>query len=448
MKYSVIVAHPEDGSVLALPSSGGWTVPSFESAVSDSRAVEHINAEMRKQLGFETWTLKCAGRGETNDGRWRLYFAVARRKCVSIPVGAKWLGSNEASAAGFDEARVRTAVEKWFHELDSPSSLSSPWESVGWFPSVCGWMYAQLDALGFITTTPITQQRAWGLSCTTKVGTDKGDVYFKGTPPFMAHEGSAMQAVAQQCPQLLPAPLTSDAERGWVLMPDYGSEMLHECADIERWEEALRTFSKVQVEQVEHIGYWLSLNIPDRRLSRMVEMIDPLIASCAATLADGVNGLSKSEVDALRSLSMPLKLMCARLAQYPVPHTLVHGDLGGNILIKDEGYTFFDWTDVCVSHPFFEMATISGAYFDESVLKDNPDAEIRLQDAYLEPWSEVMPMERLVEAFEASRPLGALHQTMTYMWILTNISPDARPELEGGLLHWVRSLLRLCGRDF
>ena len=102
-----------------------------------------------------------------------------------------------------------------------------------------------------------------------------------------------------------------------------------------------------------------------------------------------------------------------------------------------------------MSHPFFEMATISGAYFDESVLKDSPDAETRLREAYLEPWTRLMPMdmERLVEAFETSRPLGALHQTMTYMWILTNISPDARPELEGGLLHWVRSLLRMCGRS-
>lgn len=431
---------------MALPSSEGWTVPSFESAISDSRIVEHINAEMQRQLGFETWTLKCAARGETEGRRWRLYFATARGKNVSIPKGAKWLGPTEASTVRFDDSVMRGAVEKWFHELDNPSPLSSPWESVGWFAVACGWIHAQLDALGLTAITPITQQRAWGLSCTMKVGTNRGDVYFKGTPPFMAHEGSAMQAVAQRCPELLPAPLASDAKSGWVLMPDYGNEMLHECPDIARWEEALRAFSKVQVEQVEHIGYWLSLNIPDRRLGRMVEMIDPLIGSCEGMLAGGANGLSEPEVDALRSLSMPLKLMCARLAQYAVPHTLVHGDLGGNILIRDEGYTFFDWTDVCVSHPFFEMATISGAYFDESVLKDNPNTEIRLRNAYLEPWAEVMPMERLVEAFEASRPLGALHQAMTYMWILTNISPDARPELEGGLLHWVRNLLRLCGK--
>ena len=93
------------------------------------------------------------------------------------------------------------------------------------------------------------------------------------------------------------------------------------------------------------------------------------------------------------------------------------------------------------------MATISAAYFDESILKDNQDADTRLRDAYLEPWTARIPIERLVEAFEASRPLGALHQAMTYMWIHTNISAEARPELEGGLLHWIRQLLRLCGRS-
>lgn len=279
-----------------------------------------------------------------------------------------------------------------------------------------------------------------------KVGADKSKLYFKATPPFMAHEGRVMQAVAEEYPHLLPPPLAVDPKRGWLLMSDYGNDLLHECPDISRWEGALSQFSQFQVKQVERARRWLSLNIPDRRLGRMVEMIDPLIASCERMLSGGPNGLSESEATNLRSLSMQLKLMCARLAQFGVPHTLVHGDLGGNILIRDNGYIFFDWTDACISHPFFEMATISAAYFDESVLTDNSDADIRLRDAYIEPWTAYRPTAVLIEAFEASRPLGALHQAMTYMWILTNISVDARPELEGGLLHWVRLLLRLCGK--
>ncbi len=397
-------------------------------------------------MGFQVWTLRCADRGETDGDRWRIFFSVARESRVAIPEGARWLSRDQASTAHFDNASVSAAVEKWFAEIDRPHDLRAPWEDIGWHDSACSWIRDQLSSIGLPASGPIIQDRAWGLSCTMRIATESGNVYFKATPPFMAHEGRAMQAVAENCPELVPPPLALDSERGWLLMPDFGGRMLHECPDIRRWEEALRIFSTAQVRQADHVGFWMTQNIPDRRLTRMVAMIDPLIASCAQMLNGGSDGLTEAEINDLRSLSMPLKLVCARLAQFGVPHTLVHGDLGGNILMTDAGYTYFDWTDVCISHPFFEMATISGAYFDESVLRDNPDAETRLRDAYLKPWTGILPMERLVEEFEHSRPLGTLHQAMTYMWILTNISPDARPELHGGLLHWVRNLLRLCGR--
>ena len=446
MRYHVIVIRPEDGSLLVLPSSEGWTVPSFAPDITDARIVEHISDEMRRQLGFETWTLKCAARTEIEGETARTFIAVASACGVFASAGGRWLKPLEVHKAEFASPDIGGVAESWLSERDSPSPLSAPWESIGWHDTATEWIHTQLAATGRSRITPIVQQRAWGLSCTMKVATDAGDMYFKATPQFMAHEGRVMQAVAQTCPELLPSPLAVDSDRGWLLMPDYGGEMLHECPDITRWEEALRQFSRAQVEQSENIRYWLSANIPDRRLGRMVEMIDPLVASCSRMLTGEENGLSDSDVENLRSLSLPLKLMCARLADFGVPHTLVHGDLGGNILIRTDGYTFFDWTDACVSHPFFEMATISGAYFDESALKDNPDADDRLRNAYLEPWTKYEPMERLIEEFDAARPLGALHQAMTYMWILTNISPDARPELEGGLLHWVRYLLRLCGR--
>ena len=446
MRYYVIVVRPEDGSLLVLPSSEGWTVPSFAPDITDARIVEHINDEMHRQLGFETWTLKCAARYEVRGETRRIFIAVARDSGASSSPCARWLNPDEVHRTDFADLVVGRVVESWLAERVSPSPLSAPWEVIGWHDAAYEWIHTQLGANNLTVLSSAVQQRAWGLSCTMKVVTDAGDVYFKATPHFMAHEGRVMQAVAQTCPELLPSPIAADSDRGWLLMPDFGGEMLHESPDIERWEEALRLFSQAQVAQSENIRYWLSANIPDRRLRRMVEMIDPLIASCSRMLSGEDSGLSDADIGNLRSLSLPLKLMCARLADFGVPHTLVHGDLGGNIIVRDDGFTFFDWTDACVSHPFFEMATISGAYFDESVLKDNPDADDRLRNAYLEPWTRYEPMERLIEEFNAARPLGALHQAMTYMWILTNISPDARPELEGGLLHWVRYLLRLCGK--
>lgn len=446
MRYYVIVVRPSDRSVLALPSDGGRTVPNFTPDNTEYRVVEQINAEMRRRLGVDTWTLKHMAHGVDNGQAWRIYVAVVRGQDKLAMDGAEWLTREDVSSTQFALPAVGDEIERWLVSAERPSPLRAAWEEIGWHDTACDWISMQLAALGLTAISPTVQQRAWGLSCTMMVATDAGDVYFKATPEFMAHEGRAMQAVAERCPELLPAPLAVDATRGWALMPDYGGDMLHECRDISIWEEALRVFAKAQVAQAAHIGFWQALNIPDRRIGRMVEMIDPLIVACEQMMSGGENGLSDTEIDALQALSMPLKLLCARLTQYSVPHTMVHGDLGGNILIQEAGFTYFDWTDICVSHPFFEMATISGAYFDESVLKDNPDAEVRLRDAYLEAWTEYMPMERLIEAFEESRPLGALHQMMTYMWIRTNIAPDARPELDGGLLHWTRNLLRLCGR--
>lgn len=124
-----------------------------------------------------------------------------------------------------------------------------------------------------------------------------------------------------------------------------------------------------------------------------------------------------------------------------MPQTLIHGDLGGNILVNGDRYIVFDWTDVCIAHPFFDMATVIDTAFHDSVIRDESDVRTRLRDAYLEPWTHYETMERLVQAFELATSLGALHQAMSYMWILMNVAEDARWELESGLVMWLRRLL-------
>jgi len=447
LRYYIIVARPQDGGVALIRSGRRWTLPNFAPQTTDVRQVDHINAEMRRALGLETVTLRCAQSriGDAERDSWRVFVALARDADAPLPPDARWAAQSDLRSMEFTPPNLGDAVNAWFAERDNPLPQRAPWHSAAWFDSALEWIHARLDALGMPAIASVRQLRAWGLSCAMRVATAGGDVYFKATPPFMAHEGRVMQAVAERYPALLPPPLAVDAQRGWLLMPDYGDAMLHESTDIARWETALRLFARMQVEQAAHTPNWLAIGCPDRGLGRMVELIDPLIMSSTRLLDGKSYGLSADEIDRLRALPMRLKLMCARLAQYALPQTLVHGDLGGNILMNNGGYVFFDWTDACISHPFFDMATISGAYFDESALKLDASADDRLRDAYLEAWATHEPTERLIEAFEAAKPLGALHQAMTYMWILTNIVEDERAELEGGLAHWLRNLLRLCG---
>ncbi len=447
MRYYIIVARPEDGGVALIRGGRRWTLPNFAPQTTDARQVDHINAEMRRALGLETVTLRCAQSRIGDDERdsWRVFVALARNADAQLPPDARWVAQSDLQTIEFAPPALADAVNAWFAERDNPPPRRAPWHSAAWFDGALERIHARLDALGMPAIAPARQLRAWGLSCAMRVATAGGDVYFKAAPPFMAHEGRVMRAVAERYPALLPPPLAVDAQRGWLLMPDYGDAMLHKSTDIARWETALRLFARMQVEQAAHTQDWLAIGCPDRGLGRMVDLIDPLIMSSAQLLAAKPYGLTADEIDRLRALPMRLKLMCARLAQYALPQTLVHGDLGGNILMNGGGYVFFDWTDACISHPFFDMATISGAYFDESALKLDASVDNRLRDAYLEAWAAHEPTERLIEAFDAAKPLGALHQAMTYMWILTNIAEDERAELEGGLAHWLRNLLRLCG---
>ena len=450
MRYYILIVRPADGGALLLRDGDGWTLPNFAPRVTDVRRVGHINDEMRRQLGWDVFTLRCAQSRVSQDAdgegdNRRVYIAEPFSADAPSPANMCWAAQSELASVRFTTPEIGQAAAWLAEQTTGADDRRSAWQVPGWQAHASEWIHARLTELGLRVAAPLRQERAWALSCTMRVATSGGAAYFKATPPFMAHEGAVMQAVAERCPELLPPPLAIDARRGWLLMPDYGGEMLHESADIARWEEALGIYARAQARQAAHAGEWLALGCPDRGLARMVGLIDPLIASAERLLGGKPNGLSQAEIGGLRARAMRLKLMCARLAQYRLPHTLVHGDLGGNILINDEGYAFFDWTDVCVTHPFFDMATISGAYFDESALPQDADTDARLRDAYLIAWTGYAERERLLEAFEAAKPLGALHQAMSYMWILTNIAPDARAELEGGLAHWLRILLRLCG---
>src|SRR4029079_15623664 len=106
--------------------------------------------------------------------------------------------------------------------------------------------------------------------------------------------------------------------------------------------------------------------------------------------------------------------MCQQLARYAVPQTLVYADLHtGNIALQAEQYTFFDWTDGCIAHPFFDLVTMLN---DAEDLGDSlePQSQTALCDAYLAGWVGYEPIERLREARTLALPLGALHQAVSY----------------------------------
>ena len=98
---------------------------------TDARVVEHINAEMRRRLGFDVWTLKCAAQSGSDEHRWRVFNAVARERSPAAPPSAEWLEQGRALSAEFAEPLMREAVIAWFDDYGKPSDDRAPWQVHG-----------------------------------------------------------------------------------------------------------------------------------------------------------------------------------------------------------------------------------------------------------------------------------------------------------------------------
>lgn len=160
-----------------------------------------------------------------------------------------------------------------------------------------------------------------------------------------------MRGLSGLYPDHIPAPLSIDEQHRWMLLADFGAAIEWD-APVEVQEEMLRLYGELQRDAATRVGDLLAIGCLDRRLERLAAQV----LEDTATLA---SQLDAAEIERLRALGPQLQAICAELASYAVPHTLVHGDLHlGNVARYAGSYLFFDWTDACVAHPFFDTISI------------------------------------------------------------------------------------------
>ena len=132
---------------------------------------------------------------------------------------------------------------------------------------------------------------------------------------------------------------------------------------------------------------------------------------------------------------------CEELAGHAVPPSIVHGDLHlGNVARGPAGYRFFDWSDACVAHPFFDLLTMRrGTGFAE----EEGDVELRdrLRAAYLQAWAPFEPPGRLARASQLADPLGALHHAVSYRSLVAGMTPPVESHMAGSTAWWLRQML-------
>ncbi|MER7853988.1 phosphotransferase [Streptomyces bacillaris] len=278
--------------------------------------------------------------------------------------------------------------------------------------------------------------RPWSVLVRFSVSGGPGDrpVWFKAVPPAAAFEASLTAALADWVPDHVLAPLAVDAERGWCLLPD-GGPLLRRVLDegagtLADWEDALRSYAEMQRALVPYAEKVAGLGVPSARPDELPGLFDTLVAENGA--------LTGEERAALGALRPRLVEWCEELASAGVAASLDHADLHDGQLFRPAPgrFTFFDWGDALVGHPFSSLLVPVRSAED----RFGPAALPRLRDAYLEPWTgDGVTAGELRRAVGPAWRLAALGRAAS--WGRMFPAPGA-PAAPGGAeaAHWLREL--------
>ncbi|MGW2419664.1 phosphotransferase [Streptomyces sp. NPDC001709] len=257
----------------------------------------------------------------------------------------------------------------------------TPWEQEAWRASALDWVVEQLAVHGLRASGELkVRLRPWSVLVRMPV-VGRDTVWFKTNPPASAFEGPLTAVLARWVPEFVLEPLAVDAERAWVLLPD-GGELFRDVlarAPVEprTWEELLGRYASMQRALTGHVAEIERLGVPAARTLDLPGVFDTLLARSTALRPE-----ARARLERLRPR---LADWCAELASLGIEDTLDHADLhDGQLFHPAPGrFTFFDWGDAAVSHPFCSLRIPA----DKARARYGPQVLARLLDAYLEPWT-------------------------------------------------------------
>ncbi len=409
------------------PTAAGWALPVLSlDGRQEPPHVAHVGEGACRELGIDASVLDCL-HARTSDSALTVdavYSLEVSSSLLSPPDGWSWVGREELERLAMTFPEHRAPLVQHLEEAESGDvpERRPPWSRPGWHAEAVDWISSQVEILGYRRTGDIRQRKIWGLSAILEVPTDQGTLFFKEAcrSPLFADEPAVTSTLAGLFPGMVPSPLAVEPQRRWMLLSDFGDDLLVRSSDIRVWEGVVESFARIQMDSVAHLDRLLSSGCLDRRLDVLPAQIDALLQD-----ADALSDLDAGEIARVQALAPHLKAMCARLGKLAVPQTLMHGDLNtGNVALVDGRCVFFDWTDACIAHPFFDLVTLLIENPDQGErLPDVPSARERLIDAYLGEWSAYAPMDRLHKAWALAEPLGWLHQAISYQYLLRSLEP-------------------------
>jgi phosphotransferase family enzyme len=419
-RQHLVIPDASGTRLLLLEDGSRWMLPSLPG--DDWTQVEGTQAWARDRLGLDIAVLRCASVGHDDAGQESgNAFLFAELLGGEAPLSGSWC-DQATVAAHLSSELGRKATDRWFTEArDGMPAALQPWEYPGWYEDACGWIDTTLPGV-----TNVEQFSTWSVSSILRAETGAGRYYFKAAPTHFRHEAGVTKILAERFPDMIPAPIATDDERGWLLTADFGDELAAgKGASV--GDGSVDALVALQRRSAADVDALLEAGCADRRVAVLATQIEELAG-------DGTAWLSNEVLGRLRAARARFVDLCEEVATSSAPDTLVHGDFHGeNVALRGERYLIFDWTDACVAHPFFDMAIM----LRDAKRDRDPSLHDRWRDRYLYGWRDVVELEEAIHWFERTEPLAAMHQAMSYRALLGSLDPSERWQFGSALEDWV-----------
>jgi hypothetical protein len=421
-----IIAHLDKPRLLLFAGTDGWGLPGF-----DATEPPAIIQAIQERLRVETIVLRCVydrARLEP-EAREQVYLLEVRSADWTPSAGARWVNRIELQALPLANPARRPLLEAWFAaaEGETVPPRRAPWERSGWFAEAETWLRERAGEAGYTLTGPVEQAHARLWSCMLTAPTDRGQFYFKAVEPSFAFEAPLTEALSRRWPAHLPPVVAINAARGWLLTAHGGQvvrDLLRDEEGIVHWERLLAQFAQMQIESAGEADRLITLGVPDRRLARVPQLYQEIVADRETLLVGRPGGLSEEDWARAQTLLSEVEALCAELADCGLPAGLHHDDFGpGNALLAPgENYIFFDWSDCAITMPLCSL--FIPLRWARYVLDYVDTALGRMRDAYLKPWHAIIASEQLERALPLALRLAKLQRALTWRTWVGVTGPD------------------------
>ena len=403
-----------------LAREGSGTAPVFRTAPAFYPEVEEPVRKAREAYGLDIAVLRCLEEGDANRGRPRLYSAL----CVSDDAPSPGFAWTELDEPKFDQDGAESLAEMARLEVErlsspAPARAPVPWDSPSeWHSEARGWVEANLPRSPGASEWRMAQIRSWSISSVWRLTRGGSRLYFKASPSYFASEVAVTRDVANHFPDASPALVAVEPERGWTLMEDLGDLTLAKADSADMWRETMRTIARVQRGYVERPESLEGMNLERRTTRAIIESLESWLKDPSRSALRTYQPENEKALGRLEPSLGAIDSMARGLDELGLPQTLEHGDLDStNVFIRNGAPVLMDWSDACISHPFFTPLTPAQA-------RRYP----QFVAAYLREWAGHASPGGLRRGFEFAKPLAALESAFHYHRNIVPYLPFGYPD--------------------